>query len=274
METLTGDRHLGTILAVWAHPDDESIVAGGLLAPASDAGSRIVCLTATRGERGTTDPDRWDGDRLARTRTRELAAAHAVLGIDAQIWLPYEDGRCADVSPGRGLAAVARVIADVQPDTIVTFGPDGVTGHPDHRAVSRWTSHAWAAAGARSRLLWAAVTGATAARMAACEPIAGAFYPGYPRVVADEDVSIRLDLRGDLLDRKLTALRSHATQTGDLVHRLGEEAFRRWWDTESYLDVGAPGAASAPSHHATRRHVKPSHALAGRGKLRALEART
>ena len=49
----SGAERLGTVLAVWAHPDDESFVAGGLLAAASDAGSRIVCLTATRGEHGT-----------------------------------------------------------------------------------------------------------------------------------------------------------------------------------------------------------------------------
>src|SRR4051794_15367712 len=65
---------LGTILSVWAHPDDESFVAGGLLAAAGDAGSTIVCLTATRGEQGTVDHGRWDEVRLARTRTHELAA--------------------------------------------------------------------------------------------------------------------------------------------------------------------------------------------------------
>jgi LmbE family N-acetylglucosaminyl deacetylase len=233
---------LGTVLAVWAHPDDESFVAGGLLAAASDAGSRIVCLTATRGERGTADPDRWHTARLARTRARELAAAQAVLGIDEQRWLPFEDGACHTVSPGRGMALVAQVIADVQPDTIVSFGPDGLTGHTDHQAVSRWASHAWAATGSSARLLWAAITADTKKRMAEAEPVAKAFYPGYPSVAPDHSVAIRLDLTGDLLDRKFSAIRAHATQSAALVHRLGEDAFRRWWATETYIDVGSTSA--------------------------------
>jgi LmbE family N-acetylglucosaminyl deacetylase len=219
-------HQLGTVLAVWAHPDDESFVAGGLLAAAADAGSLVVCLTATSGERGTADPDRWHPARLGRTRHRELAAAQAILGIHEQRWLPFEDGACHTVSPGHGMALVADAIADVQPDTIVTFGPDGLTGHTDHQAISRWASNAWAATGARARLLWAAVT-------------ADAFYPGYPIVAPDHSVSLQLDLRGELLDRKFSAIRAHATQSAALVQQLGEDNYRRWWSTESYIDVSA-----------------------------------
>lgn len=244
-----GAHGLGTVLAVWAHPDDESFVAGGLLAAATDAGSRVVCLTATTGEMGTPDPDRWHAARLGRTRERELAAAQAVLGIDEQRWLPFRDGECQAVAPGHGMTLVAQAIADVRPDTIVTFGPDGLTGHADHQAVSRWTSNAWAAAGGGARLLWAAITADTSRKMAAVEPIANAFYPGYPLVTADERVSLRLDLTGDLLDRKFSAIRAHATQSAALVQRLGEERYRQWWSTESYVDVGtirAPSRAARP----------------------------
>jgi LmbE family N-acetylglucosaminyl deacetylase len=261
--TLLGEE-LGTVLAVWAHPDDESFVAGGLLAAASDAGSRVVCLTATLGEHGTDDPDRWHPTRLAATRSREMAAAHAVLGIAEQRWLPFEDGSCHTVSPGRGMALVARVIADVQPDTIVTFGPDGLTGHTDHQAVSRWTSHAWAATGGHARLLWVAITADAEHRMAEVEPVARAFYPGYPRTTPDHGVAIRLDLTGDLLDRKLTAMRAHATQSASLVQRLGEDGFRRWWSTESYLEVGsrtAPQRDGEPVAHARTSSV---HAVRAR----------
>jgi len=246
---------LGTVLAVWAHPDDESFVAGGLLAAASDAGSTIVCLTATRGEQGTADHGRWDEVRLARTRSHELAAARAVLGVEGHMWLPFRDGACETVSPGRGLAAVARAIDEVQPDTIVTFGPDGITGHADHRAVSQWTSHAWAAVRPSATLLWAALTADAAAQMAEAEPAAGAFYPGYPRTTPDADVVLRLDLRGELLDRKFAAIRAHATQSAELVHRLGEDAFRRWWSTESFVQVGRGGATSAIAPVTHRPHL-------------------
>jgi LmbE family N-acetylglucosaminyl deacetylase len=242
---------LGTVLAVWAHPDDESYVAGGLLAAASDAGSRVVCVTATRGEEGTADPDRWPDTRLAATRTRELAAARAVLGIDEHRFLGYRDGTCHLVSPGAGMAAVAAVIDEVQPDTIVTFGPDGLTGHLDHQAVSRWTSHAWAAVRPSTRLLWATVTASAAARMATVEHVANAFYPGYPRVAPEADVALALDLQrqGDLLDRKITAMRVHATQSAAVAARMGEDAFAAWWATEAYVEVGRrrPGRAIAPA---------------------------
>lgn len=237
------------MLAVWAHPDDESFVAGGLLAAAAAAGSRVVCLTATSGELGTADPERWHPARLAPTRRRELAAAQAILGIAEQRWLRFHDGACHTIAPGRGMALVAQTIAEVQPDTIVTFGPDGLTGHSDHRAVSRWTSTAWAATGGSARLLWAAVTDATSERMAAVEPTAHAFYPGHPVVTPDDAVSLQLHLTGDLLDRKFSAIRAHATQSAALVHELGEERYRQWWSTESYVDVGAisaPGPVDRP----------------------------
>jgi LmbE family N-acetylglucosaminyl deacetylase len=262
--TPLGTTPLGTVLAVWAHPDDESFVAGGLLAAASDSGSRVVCLTATRGERGTTDAERWCTSRLARTRTRELAAAHAILGIADQRWLPFDDGDCHAVSPGHGMALVARAIAEVQPDTIVTFGPDGLTGHTDHQAVSRWTSHAWAATRSPARLLWAAITVDAQRRMAEVEPVANAFYPGYPRVTSDRSVAVRLDLTGDLLDRKFSAMRAHATQSAALVQRMGEDRYRRWWSTETYIDVGATAAISpdrqaAPARRTLARQLEPAH---------------
>jgi len=244
MKPATG---LGSILAVWAHPDDESFVAGGLLAAASDAGSRIVCLTATRGELGTTDTKTWPRDRLARTRSRELAAALAVLGVEEQRWLPFEDGSCDRVTAGHGMTLVSRVIAEVQPDTIVTFGPDGLTGHSDHRAVSRWTSNAWAATRSTARLLWAALPPGAAARMAQVEPLVGAFYPGYPQIADDDDIALHLELRGDLLDRKIVALRAHATQTAEIVNKIGEDMIRRSWSTESFIDVGARRAVNIRS---------------------------
>jgi LmbE family N-acetylglucosaminyl deacetylase len=247
MTALESAPPLGTVLAVWAHPDDESFVARGLVAAASAAGSTVVCLTATRGEEGTASPDRWPDTRLARTRTHEMAAAQAVLGIAEHRFLPFRDGACDRIGHGAGMAAVARVIDEVRPDTIVTFGPDGITGHPDHRAVSRWTSNAWAAVRPSARLLWATLTAGAARRMAEVEHHAGAFYPGYPLVADDREVALHLELRGDELDRKVAAMRAHATQTATVAQQLGEAAFRSWWRSESYVDVGAGRSVLAPT---------------------------
>ena len=72
---------LGTVLGVWAHPDDEAYLSAGLMALARDNGQRVVCVTATRGELGTPDPAAWPPDRLAAERTRELACSLAILGV-------------------------------------------------------------------------------------------------------------------------------------------------------------------------------------------------
>src|SRR3712207_1442910 len=121
---------LGTILSVWAHPDDEAYLCGGLMAAAVDAGSRVVCVTATRGELGVTDPERWPPDRLAEIREAELAACLAILGVTEHRWLGFPDGGCAAVDPTIGAEAVAALLREVRPDTVVTFSADGQTGHP------------------------------------------------------------------------------------------------------------------------------------------------
>ena len=107
MITSTDVAELGTILGIWAHPDDEAYLSGGLMAMARDNGQRVVCVTATRGELGTPDPVAWPPDRLAAERTREMARCLAVLGVREHHWLGYRDGECAAADPdARGRAAV------------------------------------------------------------------------------------------------------------------------------------------------------------------------
>ena len=98
----------GTILSVWAHPDDETYLAAGLMAAAVQAGQRVVCVTATRGELGSTDPDRWPpGEALAAVRTLEMERALAFFGVTEHHWLDYPDGGCADVDEGEAVARLA-----------------------------------------------------------------------------------------------------------------------------------------------------------------------
>src|SRR5947209_18653369 len=82
---------LGTIVGVWAHPDDEAYLSAGLMAAAVEAGNRVVCVTATRGEHGTYDPESWPPERLARARERELLASLGAIGVREHDWLPYHD---------------------------------------------------------------------------------------------------------------------------------------------------------------------------------------
>src|SRR3954462_1292944 len=124
---------LGTVLSVWAHPDDETYLGGGLMSEAVRRGNRVVCVTATRGELGSPDEERWpSGAPLAEVRTKELMEALAELGVAEHIWLDYPAGGCIDVDAAEAVDRLRTIIADVGPDTVLTFGPDGITGHDDH----------------------------------------------------------------------------------------------------------------------------------------------
>lgn len=129
---------LGTILGVWAHPDDETFTAGGIMAAAAANGQTVICVTATRGEKGVQDANRWPADQLGDIRSRELADALAILGCTTHHLLGYEDGQCAEIEEGAVVARIRELIEQYKPDTILSFGPDGLTGHPDHQAASRW----------------------------------------------------------------------------------------------------------------------------------------
>jgi LmbE family N-acetylglucosaminyl deacetylase len=235
-QQLTAVADLGTVLGVWAHPDDEAFLSAGLMYAARQAGNRVVCATATDGERGTDRPDVWPPRRLAAVRRREHATALATLGVRELFRFGYPDGGCADVPVPEGADRVREVVERVRPDTVVTFGPDGMTGHPDHCAVSGWVTRAMH--GTQLRLLYATVSPAQAAHQRAVGDTLGAFPPGYP-VTTDEDaLALRLTLDEELLDRKLAALRAHGSQTGAQEAAVGTAAYRSWWPEESF--VAAP----------------------------------
>lgn len=135
-------KQLGTILTVWAHPDDETFLAGGLMATAVRNGQPVICVTATHGEAGSQDHEKWPPEALGEVRTRELANALGILGIPRHHWLDYPDGSCDKISTKEAVSRVKAFIERYRPDTILTFGPDGLTGHPDHATVSAWVSAA------------------------------------------------------------------------------------------------------------------------------------
>jgi LmbE family N-acetylglucosaminyl deacetylase len=243
---------LGTILGVWAHPDDEAYLSAGLMTLARRHGSRVVVVTATNGERGTPDPDRWPPARLGAVRRREMAASLALLGVDEHHWLDLPDGGCADLGPDEGARLVGRLVADVRPDTIVTFGPEGMTGHPDHRAVSAWTTAARMLAAPQARLWYATVTEQFHAAWGTVNDTLGIWSEiDQPPCTRVDSVALSLELDGTLTEQKLAALRAHASQTAGLIAELGEDVMRRWWATESFVDA---------RHHLSTACVKRSRA--------------
>jgi LmbE family N-acetylglucosaminyl deacetylase len=132
------------LLAVLAHPDDESLGFGGTLARYAAEGVETFLLTATRGERGRFGSLGKGGDpvEVGRVREAELRAAAAVLGIREVSILNFPDGALDEVEVAISTRAVVSHIRRIQPDVIVTFGPEGAYGHPDHIAISQITTAA------------------------------------------------------------------------------------------------------------------------------------
>jgi LmbE family N-acetylglucosaminyl deacetylase len=234
----SGVGRLGTVVGVWAHPDDEAYLSAGLMAAAVEAGSHVVCITATRGEHGTSDPVRCPPGRLARVRERELRASLAALGVHDHVWLPYEDGRCATADATEASRMVRRVLDDVGADTVVTFGLDGMTGHPDHRAVGRWATAAVDGARSRPRLLYATKTIAWRDAYADLHQRLPIFGPTGPPAVDPGELALALELGGRALDRKIAALLAHASQTAEVVAAVGQAAFREWAADEYFVEAG------------------------------------
>jgi LmbE family N-acetylglucosaminyl deacetylase len=223
---------LGTILSVWAHPDDEAYLCGGLMASAVDFGARVVCVTATFGELGVTDPVRWPPDRLAEIRRAEMAACLRILGVTEHHWLDFPDGGCAMVEFEDGVEAVAALLRDVRPDTVLTFAADGQTGHPDHIAVHRWTAEAVRRTGTGVLHVVANTAEWLDAHLA--EFIAMGAIVGEPPVPWTGPLSIDLTLTGDLLERKLAALAAQTSQTEALRAAVGEDYYRQVSGTERF----------------------------------------
>jgi LmbE family N-acetylglucosaminyl deacetylase len=139
-------------MAVLAHPDDESLGIGGTLAKYASDGVDTFVLTATRGDRGRYREHR-PGDAqhpgaaaLAEIRERELRAAAAVLGVHDVALLDYGDQQLDRANPREVVASIAEHIRRVRPNVVITFGPDGAYGHPDHVAICQFATAAVVAA--------------------------------------------------------------------------------------------------------------------------------
>jgi LmbE family N-acetylglucosaminyl deacetylase len=132
------------LMAVFPHPDDETLGLGPTLAKYAAEGVATYLVCATRGERG------WAGDpkdnpglaALGQIRETELQAAARVLGLREVVLLDYVDGEVDQAAPARLIADIVRHVRRIRPQVVVTFPPDGAYGHPDHIALSQFTTAA------------------------------------------------------------------------------------------------------------------------------------
>jgi len=132
------------LLAVFAHPDDESMGMGGTLAKYSAEGVETYLVCASRGERGWFGPQEQNPglSALGLVRTKELENAVRELGMKGLYFLDAIDGEVDQANPAEAIGKIVSHIRQIKPQVVVTFPPDGNYGHPDHIAVGQFTQAA------------------------------------------------------------------------------------------------------------------------------------
>lgn len=224
------------ILLLLAHPDDETFGPGGTVAKYASEGAKVYLATATRGEEGMLgDPPLCGRERLGEVREGELRAAAAVLGLAEVTFLGFRDRTLAAVPAERLVGKAVGEIRRVRPHVIVGFGPEGVSGHPDHKAMSAAAGEAFDAAADPSRFPgtfrpWAA---AKLYHFEVAQEILDAWNAplfGVPRA----RLTTFIDTSG-YAERRIEAFRCHRTQARDSARILSARDFRRFAEEETYV---------------------------------------
>ena len=233
-----------SLLAVFAHPDDEVFRCGGTLALLARRGVRVQVLTATRGQAGSCgDPPLCTPTELPLVRERELRCACAALGIAPPILLDYADGALADVDEAAATAQVVAVIEQVRPTVLLTWPLDGLSGHPDHCAVSRWTSRAFVSASALATQAPFALY-----HLAVPLSVAGALGLTSLHAVPDEQISLAVNVEA-VWEHKLAAIGCHRTQLSESPILAAPPARQRLFlGTEHFIRHAPRRGTPAASH--------------------------
>lgn len=192
----------GGLAAVLAHPDDESFGCAGAFAVAHDAGVTTRLLVVTRGEAGSADGTA--GPAVGDVREAELVCAARAIGLDEVSLLDgYPDGGVADQPFETLVSEIAAWLADRRPAAVITFGPHGVTGHPDHVVVgnaTRWAVERLADAGIAPNAVYVV------------SPIFDPSGNRYDLSPEEQAATHRIPIT-EVAQRKLDALACHASQS-------------------------------------------------------------
>lgn len=198
-----------TLLVVIAHPDDESFAMGGTLAKYAAEGVRVVLVSATRGEAGIPG---LNAAKTARLREAELTSAAQALGVSRLEFLGYLDGELDSADEEVVVGKILKLIQQEKPDALITFGADGISGHPDHVAVHHFTTAAFDRSAIQGRLLYILPSEATqqGCGISPSQDMAGG-------AVVSVDIS-------DYRLSKVRAMQCHASQTPPFRGNPEEEA--------------------------------------------------
>ena len=192
------------LLAVFAHPDDETFRPGGTLALLARRGVCVHVLTATRGQAGSRgDPPLCTLEELPVVRERELYCACAALELEPPQLLEYEDGKLAEADPEKITAQILAAVSEISPQVLITFGPDGMSGHPDHIAIGQCAAEAYARSDGIAALYALAVPRSLAEQLAMRQI----------HFVPDEQITLAVDV-SSAWAAKQAAMACHKTQQG------------------------------------------------------------
>lgn len=227
----------GPLLLVFAHPDDESSSVAGTVSKYTQRGVAVDLICATRGEKGTRLGVPSDVD-TATARETGLRVAASVMGIRDIYLLGYTDGDLEKADTVEVAGRVMNIMRKVQPEVVITFGPDGISGHPDHKAIGKATTTAFerlAESDDGPRKLYYVTIPESAVTEINREDIEGVL------TRPDEEVTTIIDISG-YLDNKIQSLMAHSSQ-GDA--RWLVEVFRQAgessWAGREYLYLAKPG---------------------------------
>lgn len=191
-----------TILAVFAHPDDEAFGPGATLAKYALNGIRVILLTLTRGEAGSLGPGRFlTAQQLGALREEELRCAADKLHISHLEIHNLPDGKLNTLEAREGKSIIQSAARKYQPQVMITFHDGGISGHPDHIAVSRWCLETVSELQARIKLYYYGVSPSQARLVA--------FRKLIP--IPENEITHRVNV-GSYLKYKLAAIECHASQ--------------------------------------------------------------
>jgi LmbE family N-acetylglucosaminyl deacetylase len=221
---MAGDKL--ALLAVFAHPDDETFRPGGTLALLARLGVDVQMVSATYGEAGSCgDPPLCTPEELPEMRRRELNCACAALGILPPQFLGYRDGVLDQADAEKLIVEILAVVDAVHPQVMLSFGPDGLSGHPDHIAIGGWALETFQRAPDVAALYTLAVPQSLANQLGMRQ-----VHP-----VADAEIAFGVDVTS-VWETKLAAIHCHATQLSETpLLRAPEDRQRLFFGREYFV---------------------------------------
>jgi LmbE family N-acetylglucosaminyl deacetylase len=222
------------LFALFAHPDDETFRPGGTLALSAYAGVKVYVLTLTHGEAGSCgDPPLCTPVELPQQRANELECACRILGLQPPRLLHFPDGGLESTGLVPLLEQVQPFVDQIEPQVMLSFGADGLSGHPDHIMAGRVAAESYHRSERVAALYQLAVPLSQAQRLRMRQVLP----------VPDSEIDLSVDV-GSVWEIKAAAMRCHATQSGSTpMLKAPEEQQRMFFGVEHFVRAGLRNSA-------------------------------